>query len=293
MKEKIYVDRMFADYEETPEIRDFKEEITGNLKERVKELSVKMDEEAAFEKAAAELGDIKAIADEIGKKKRNEAIGQMYMRTKVPLTKRTAIGMTAASAFLLLAAGIALIVFFGGTGSMQLYYLSAVLLSIACGLYTHFGLTQETAAHYEMKKSRALVYGIICFLGFLGASISVVSFFFSGFAISQSVAVKTIIILPAICALIFMLATEPKRQKPWLKAMIDREVENSLHNFVNAVDPAKASRFGVASAGMWILAIAIFITLGLIIGWQFSWLVFLFALAIQVFMLTSILGSKN
>jgi hypothetical protein len=294
MNEKIYVDRLFADYEDTPEIRDFKEEIAGNLKERVSELVSKgLDEEKAFDKATAELGDITAIADDVGKKKRNEAIGQMYMRTKVPLTKKTAAGLTVASGLLLLSAGLALITFFGQTSSAWPYYISAVVLSAACGLYTYFGLTQETAAHYSMKSGRALAYGIVCLVGFLGTGLAVVSFLFNGFEMSAALGVKMALILPAICALIFLLATETKRQKPWLKAMVEREIENSMKFHMDMVDPVKAARFGVASGGLWILAIAVFVTLGIVIGWQYSWLVFLFTLAIQVFMTATLFGKRK
>ena len=51
MKEKVYVDRLFADYENTPELSDFKEEITVNLTERIRSLASKgFDEEQAFKK---------------------------------------------------------------------------------------------------------------------------------------------------------------------------------------------------------------------------------------------------
>jgi hypothetical protein len=58
------------------------------------------------------------------------------------------------------------------------------------------------------------------------------------------------------------------------------------------VDPVKAAKFGVASAGLWILAVAIFVTLGFLVSWQYSWLVFLFACAFQVFMTTGIFEKK-
>ncbi|MCL2814980.1 MAG: permease prefix domain 1-containing protein [Oscillospiraceae bacterium] len=294
MKEKVYVDRLFADYEDTPEIRDFKEEIAGNLKERVKELLSKgLDEEKAFERAAAELGDITAIADDVGKKKRNETISQMYMGAKVPLTKKTAAGITAASGLLMLGAGLALITFLRKTGNAQPYYISAAMLSVAFGLYAYFGLTQETAAHYPMKSGRALAYGGVWLIGFLVAGLCFVSFVFDGFEMSAALGIKMALILPAVCALIFLLATETKRRKPWLKAMIEHEIENSVKFQTDMVDPMRAARFGVASGGLWILAIAVFITLGVIISWQYSWLVFLFALAVQVFMTASIFGGNN
>ena len=294
MKEKVYVDRLFADYEDTPEVVDFKEEVTGNLVARVKaHISTGLDEEKAFDRAAAELGDITAIADEVGRKKRNEAIGQMYMMAKVPFTKRTAAGVTAASGLLMLAVGAALIAFFGKSDAAHIYYVSAVLLSAACGLYVYFGLTQETAAHYAVKNGRALAYGIVCLLGILGAGLAVVSFLATEMGLPAALGIKAVFIIPAICALIFLLVTEPKRQKPWLKAMVEHEIEYSMKFHSEIVDPVKAAKFGVTSGGMWILTIAIFITLGLLRGWQLSWLVFPFALAIQVFMVTTIFGKSK
>jgi len=294
MKAKDYVESLFADYEDTPEIVDFKEEIAANLTEHIRGLIAKgIDEEKAFAKASAELGDIMAIADEIGKKKRNEAIGQMYIKAKVPITKRTAGGITAASGLLLLAVGLAMVMFFSGSGNAAWYYISAVLLSFACGLYTYFGLTQETAAHYAMKNGRALAYGAVCWAGFLGAGLAVVTFFLDGFDMSSALIAKTAFIIPAICAFIFLLTTEPKRHKPWLKAMVDQEIENSMRFHQDMVDPVKAAKFGVASGGLWILAIAVFITCGFIVGWQYAWLAFLFTLAIQVFMLTAIFEKKK
>jgi MFS family permease len=294
MREKVYVDRLFADYENTPEIEDFKEEIIGNLKERIKELILKdFDDEKAFDTATAELGDITAIADDIGKKKRNEAIGQMYIKAKVPITKRTAAGLTAASGLLLFAVGLTLITFFSKTTDVAFYYILAVLLSAACGLFVYFGLTQETAAHYAMKKRRALAYCIICIIAFLGTGFAVVSFLFDGFELSAALGIKTAFILPAVCALIFLVITEPKRYKPWFKIMLEREIENSMKFHQDMVDPVKSAKFGVLSGGLWVLAIAVFITLGVIFGWTYSWLIFLFALAVQIFMTAMIFEKKE
>ena len=287
MKERVYIDRLFADYENSPEIKDFKEEVLSNLNERIKELMTNgLNEDEAFDKASLELGDITAIADEVGKTKRIEAIGQMYMRAKVPLTKRTAAGITVASGLLLLGVGLGLIAFFGEMGSWM-YNLLVILLALACGLYIFIGLTQESAAHYAMKQSRAFAYGAVGVFGFLGAGLSVVSFLVEGIEMSAALVIKMTLILPALCALIFLLATEPKRHKPWLKALIEHDIGSSTR-YSEIINPAKAATFGITSVGLWILALACFIALGFIIGWQYSWLVFLFALAIQVFLLTTI-----
>ena len=302
MRERVYVDRLFADYEDTPEIKDFKEEISANLKERIKELASKgLDEEKAFDTATAELGDITAIADDIGKKKRQEAIGQMYMGAKVPITKRTAAGMAAATALLLLAVGIALIALFGVQDRVwQTFLFSAPLLSLACSAYAYFGLTQETRAHYAMKSGRALGYGFVCLAGLSGASFAAVMLIFSNFSVSAALGIMMGLMLPAICALVFLLATEKKRQKPWLKAMMEHyekkiglDLENSINkHYTGIVNPIKAARFGIASGGLWIIAIALFFSLLLAIGWPYAWLVFIFALALQVFMASTIFEKK-
>ena len=289
MKEKVYVERLFSEYEDTPELGDFKEEVTCNLKERVKELMSKgYDEEGAFDQATAELGDITAIADEVGRKKRNEAFAQMYMGAKVPISKRTALGITIASGFLLIAVGMILISLFMNREIAAITYSSPIMLALACGMFTYFGLTQETAAHYPVKNSRAIGYGIVCLLGVLGAGFAATSFFLRNWDMPSSLIVKTALIIPAICGLIFLLATEKKRQKPWLKALVEQEIENFTKLHRDIVNPAKAAKFGVFSGGLWVLAIAVFATLLLVANWQFSWLVFIFAAAIQVFMVAMI-----
>jgi hypothetical protein len=298
MKEKTYVDRLFAGYEETPAIKDFKEEIAVNLGERVRGLIAKgLDEKQAFEQAAAELGDITAIADEVGKNKRKEAIGQMYMNARIPFTKKTAGGLTAATGLLMLAVGLALITFFSEAGDTAFYYVSVVLLTAACGFFTYFGLLQETAAHYAMGEKRALAYGCVCAAGVLAAGLATVTFLVDGFEFSAALAVKTVIILPAICVLIFLLLTEPKRQKPWLKAMIEQGIENTFafnHEFSHdMINPMKAIRFGIMSGGLWVFSIAIFLTLGMLWAWEYAWLIFPFTLAIQVFMVAMIFEKKK
>ena len=294
LKEQLYVNNLFADYDDSPEIKDFKEEITGNLKERMKELISKgFDEKQAFDKATAELGDITSIANEIGKKKRNEAIGQMYIKSKIPFTKKTAAGLTAASGLLLLGIGLILIACFGQIRNVWIYNLCVVMIAIAGAVYVYFGLTQETAAHYPMKNSRAIAYGCVCLFAFLGAGLAIVSFLLNKFELSVVLGIKITLLLPAICVLIFLLITESSRHKPWLKAIVEHDIENSIKFHMEMVNPVKAAKYGVASGGLWLLAIAIFATIGLLINWQYSWLVFLFALAIQVFMTTTIFENKK
>ncbi|MDR0514915.1 MAG: permease prefix domain 1-containing protein [Coriobacteriaceae bacterium] len=296
MREKIYVDRLFAGYDDTQELRDFKEEITVNLRERVKELAVTgMAEDEAFEKASAELGDITAVADTAARQKRTETIGQMYVKAKVPLTKRTALGVAIASALVLLAGGLVLGGILNGGEHLsyftQPFYAASLVLAIAGGLFVFFGLTQETAAHYAMRAGRAGAYAIICLVGVLALGLLAVSFCLETWQLSTPVVyLKAALLLPVIGGLVFLLATEPKRQKQWLKSLIEREFESGLSDLGygltghRLVDPVRAVRFGILSGTLWLLAIALFVVLGVFIAWQVSWLPLLFALPVQVFM---------
>jgi len=47
-------------------------------------------------------------------------------------------------------------------------------------------------------------------------------------------------------------------------------------------DPVMATRFGLYSGAIWIFAVGLFFLLGYIIGFKFSWLVFIFATAFQL-----------
>jgi hypothetical protein len=304
MREKIYVDRLFANYDDTQELRDFKEEITVNLRERVKELSQEgIGEDEAFEKASAELGDITAVADDAARQKRTETIGQMYVKAKVPLTKRTAFGVAAATGFTLASLGLVLAGIISGGAHLMYYtmpfYAASATLAIGCGLYVFFGLTQETAAHYAMRGGRAGAYALVCLVGVLAVCMLAVTFWLDYWQLATAIIYfKFALLLPVVCCLVFLLATEPKRQKQWLRTMIDSELESQFSGFTHGyyhnsfVDPVRAARFGVLSGALWLLAIALFVTLGVFVGWHISWLPPLFALPIQVFMVVFIFKGK-
>jgi hypothetical protein len=47
-------------------------------------------------------------------------------------------------------------------------------------------------------------------------------------------------------------------------------------------DPVTSARFGMISGALWIFAVGLFFLLGFLSGFQFSWLVFVFAMAAQL-----------
>jgi len=169
-----------------------------------------------------------------------------------------------------------------------------VLLPVAAGLYTYFGLTQETAAHFAMKNKRAAAYGVVCFIAFLGPALGAVAYFPADLGLAVAGGIKGVFVIPAICALIFMLITEPKRQKPWFKAITEREAEHSMQfRREMMVNPSKAARFGVMSGGVFLLSAAVFILLHFALEIPYAWLVFLFMFAAQAFLTSMIFEKKK
>jgi hypothetical protein len=86
-------------------------------------------------------------------------------------------------------------------------------------------------------------------------------------------------VLPGIGILVFLVLTERDRLKPWAKEFHNKAVEGEMAIWN---DPVKAARFGMLSGAIWIFAAGIFIVLGFLIGFKFSWPVFIFATAFQL-----------
>lgn len=279
MNVREYVDGLFAKYQDSTDMTDFKEEVCGNLQERIDYLEKKgATKEEAFAKATAELGDISEIADQISNDKRKEIIEVMYMKTRSYMDKWHAIGYTVAGGLLALGIIITLCAYFVtkdpivGVGSLIPFFIAPV-----CG-FVFLVLTQETARSYPMGWQRALFYvaaiGVILF----GLIVFTLMFFESE---ETHVAIGTLIpfVVPGSVVLTYLLLTEKSRNKPWV---IEQEAAWADRMGEQFADPHVTMKFGLYSGSLWIFAIALFIALGFIIGFQYSWLVFLFALAVQV-----------
>lgn len=280
MNVREYVDDLFAQYQDSDDMADFKEEVCGNLQARMDYLEKKgLTQEEAFQKAAAELGDISEIADQISNEKRKEVIGTMYMKTRSYMDKWHVIGYTAAGGLLGLGIILALLAYFSSynptalAGSLLVFFIAPV-----CG-FVFLGLTQETATNYPMHWLWALFYtaavGVILF----GLIVFAIVFLSADREINAALGSLIPFVLPGAVVLCFLLLTEKSRHKPWVVEQETLWAERTKEQFA---DPHTATRFGLYTGALWILAIALFITLGFIIGFRYSWLVFLFVIALQL-----------
>jgi len=298
MEAKQFVDSLFKGYEETPALADFKEELLGNLNAKIEDFVKKgMGLEAAFAKASAELGDVSAVADELSLKKRTEVFEEAYMDIRRYMSAGRVAGYVVFGVVALFGIITALIVFFAtkGNGLDTMITLSGVFATMmpflvtAIAGFTFLGVTQETASMYPVRKLRAIWYTVAATLiafgifampiVFFGIKIKLIEKFNEWMDIVPLICLFIPFILPGIGILVFLVLTEKDRLKPWAKDFRNKAVEREMAMWN---DPATATRFGMFSGAIWIFTTGLFFLLGFLIGFKFSWLIFIFATAFQL-----------
>ena len=306
MKAKVFVDSLFEGYDDTAALADFKEELLGNLNAKIESFVKKgMDAETAFTKASAELGDVSALADELSQKKRTEVFEEVYMDIRKYMNPRRVACYVIFGVLALFGATAGAITFFAtiGTGldlstSMTSFFAVIMPFTVsAIAGFTYLGLTQETSSLYPVSNKRAAWYTVaVTLISFglftmplvyfgvktgneLGVFVGADSFLDEAHAIVAIIAMMIPFVLPGIGLLVFLGLTEKDRQKPWAKNLHNKAVKEEMEMWN---DPVMASRFGMFSGAIWIFAFGFFILFGFLIGFKFSWLVFIFATAVQL-----------
>ena len=306
METKEFVDSLFKGYEETAALADFKEELLANLNAKI-ECLVKKGEnaQAAYEKARAELGDVSALADELSLKKRKEVFEEVYMDVRNFMDAKRVAGYVACGMLALFGIIAAFIVLFSKNRLGTNFELSGVFgtmlpfLSTAAAGFTWLAMTQETASTYPTGKIRAVWYAVAVGLIAFGILTAPTVLFCNGikgerFSRADAVSVLTNngdldaagaisvlipFVLPGIGLLVFLILTEKDRLKPWAKDFRDKTAKSVAQALS---DPSVAMRFGMFSGAIWIFAFGLFAALGFLIGFRFSWTVFIFATAFQL-----------
>jgi hypothetical protein len=293
METKDFVDHLFSDYEETAELRDFKEELLSNLEARIASLAAKgLDEKAAFEKAAGELGDISALADQISLRKKQEVLQDAYLGMRKYLKPGRVALYVIAGAWFILGLVLCLVVYFirEDRSALEAFWepdkqimgAIGVLLGFvppAAAAFTFLGLTQETASRNPLSKKRGAWYTLAAVVLSAGIFISPLTYFAVGRGLMEAIATLIPFVIPGLGLLIFLILTEKDYRKPWVRAQNEKEAKASMELFS---DPLAAARFGMISGALWIFTIGLFILLGFLAGFHLSWLVFVFAVAFQL-----------
>jgi hypothetical protein len=288
-----FVNGLFSEYEETAELRDFKEELQSNLEDRIASLCARgLDNRAAFEKASAELGDISALADQISLRKKQTVLEEAYLGLRKYLKPRRVACYVIAGAWAVFGVVSALVVYHTGEtqSAWEAFWkpnqklvnglgtlMGFIPLSVTA--FTFLGITQETASRSPRSVKRGLWYALAAAALSFGIILSPLTYFATDRSLMEAVATLIPFVIPGLALLVFLFLTEKDYRKPWAKAQYEREVRISRELFS---DPVVAARFGMAVGAIWIFALGLFILLGIIIGFKFSWLVFVFAVAFQL-----------
>jgi len=303
MKAKAFVDSLFEGYEETAELADFKEELLGNLNAKIENLIKKgMNEETAFSKASAELGDVSALANEMSLKKRKEVFEEVYMDIRQYMPVKRIVAYILFGALALLGIVAALITLFSAKSASvninasiswtSFFAVMMPFLTASVTGFTFLGITQELPSMYPVSKKRGAWYAVAVGMIAFGLFNMPVVYFGSKTGITISgihidkfemlipvISLMIPFILPGIGILVFLGLTEKDRLKPWAKNFQNKAIENQMAMWN---DPAAAARFGMFSGAVWIFAAGLFILFGFLIGFKFSWLAFIFAVAFQL-----------
>ena len=309
MNAKEFVDSLFNGYEQTEALADFKEELLANLNAKIENFIRKgLDTDAAFKKASAELGDVSSLADELSLKKRKEVFEEVYLdiRMYMPASRVAGYVVFGILAFFgIIVASIALfatrsVEFMSGTSLDLLSFFGAMMpfLTAAAIGFTFLGVTQETASMLPVSRKRGAWYATAAGLIAFGLFTTPLAYFSTKLAkdivndvLAQSNPIENLetlvpaigvlipFVLPGVGILVFLVLTEKDRLKPWAKNLHNKAAEGEMAIWN---DPAKAARFGMLSGAIWIFAAGMFIVLGFLIGFKFSWPVFIFATAFQL-----------
>lgn len=271
-----YVDDLFYGYEETPELRDFKEEIISNLQARISDLEADgVNSEDAFTKAVAELGDITSIADEISKQKRNELIGQMYIHHGTRVGIKHAIGYTAAGGLLLFGIITSLMTYLS-TNSLFAGISTLLPFIVPAGIaFVFLGLTQETSRNYSMSWKRAILYALSAGSLIFGTTIALSHYFMDGSTWVEILGVLIPFAIPAIILLAFLLLTEKTRRKPWVieEEKLIAEGYSKIYS-----DPVLSAKRGIISGALWIGAFGLFAFIWVLTALKYALFIFVFAI---------------
>jgi MFS family permease len=296
---KAFVETLFDGYERTAALSDLVEELAGNLDDKIaSEMKKGMARSVAFDKAKAELGDVSALAGELSLKLRRDIIAERYLGGRKYLTARRVVAYVLFGLLFLFGIVTAAIVYFeraigGGfqPNAVRMPGLFGVLLlfvTAAVAGFTFLGVTQETADLYPMRKRRAVFYTIAVGVITFGLVLFPLTYFATGLGLMEAIATLLPFAIPGAGLLAFLCLTEAGRLKPWAAERAMAEMRGA-HEMLSGAD---AARFSLYSGAVWIFALGAFVTLGFLIGFRYSWLAFVFAVAVQLVVQALCMGRK-
>ncbi|MGW6454005.1 hypothetical protein [Isoptericola sp. NPDC055063] len=165
---------------------------------------------------------------------------------------------------------------------------AALLLTAAsaAGFVVGLSLSQETTTNHPMPSRRAGGY-------YLATGLTVLALLLALFTVLGVFDAWMYVVAGAgfvVGGTLFTLlgVTQTNRKKAWVRD-VARAHATGHHYDRFEHDPAAAARFGVYTVVIWLVAFVVFVVLGLTVGWAWSWLTFVVALAVMMLILARML----
>ncbi|MDL2229078.1 permease prefix domain 1-containing protein [Treponema sp. OttesenSCG-928-L16] len=280
MNTKEFVDNLFSGYEDTEALRDFREELRGNLEAHIADLQNRgLGAHEAFEKATGELGDISALADEISLKKKQELFASVYLKTRSYISTKRMIAYIACAGVFLFGIIAGLLVWIDTGEAVASLGPLLPFGIIPASVVFFLALTQETARLNPMDWRRALIYALTGGIFLFGIFVFAISFFVREAGLPAAVGTLIPFCLPSSLILAFLVFTEKDRSKPWVLEQQKAWIKQHEKDFS---DPSAAEKYGLLCGALWIFSLGTFLALGFLLGFRYSWLTFSFTIGGQL-----------
>ncbi|MCE4026624.1 permease prefix domain 1-containing protein [Microbacterium sp. Au-Mic1] len=280
------LDEAFAGIEMTPAAQDLKEEIRANLAAQVDELVAAGASPAeAARKAVADLGDVRALLED------DPSAGPAHAPGWEALTARNRVrpkpGFVVRAVLLSLVAAAALVgillvvLLMQPAAPLSVAGLGAVV-AVALGIVTTDALLQETTTNHPLPAARAVGFGLatggtLLALGLGGAF---------ALALDQLwlVILAAVLLVGSIALFSYLGATQTNRHKAWTRGAMMQMPPNRFET-----DPESAARFGIYTAAIWFLTLAVIVVLVFTVGWWWAPVAFVGGLAAMMLLLARML----
>jgi len=154
-------------------------------------------------------------------------------------------------------------------------------------LLTYIALTQESAFYKPMDKKRAMAYTICAFMLLFGiGAFGLAALSVKIGSIAQALAILAPFALPSLAVAAYLAITEPDRTKH----LAAKRLQEDFYNPLDFSSSGAQAKFGLYSGALWIGAVALFVLLGMLFGFEYSWAVLPGAVIIEMLLLASMAG---
>jgi len=203
-----FLDQQFASVGESRQLRDLKEELATNLREKIEDYRLKgLDEQQAFQEAIISLGDLSGLVEDM----RKYAQPQHQHHPSILNQYLTTTGIVLGVLLILFGLFIGAVVYFSHE-SIESSLGMGIFIVLGGSLLAYSVLTRETEKRIAMNKIRAGLYAVAIGSILFGVFSGIIAGVTTG-QIHAGIAVTFVFFLAGIGILLALMLTEKNRSK--------------------------------------------------------------------------------